>query len=290
MTSARNVCFTLNNYTQKEFDDIKAWECDYLVVGEEVGEEGTPHLQGYVEWSGSKRFNTMKKLNPRIHWEGRKGSAAQAAAYCMKDGVFFCVGNISQQGTRTDLSTVCTAIKEGKSNKEIAMEYSTQFVKYHKGLHELRLAQLEHRKEAPKVYWRWGETGTGKTRGCIEKHPDSFYIKDGTQWWNDYLQEEAIIIDDFDGHWPFRDLLRLLDRYPYQGQFKGGYVKINSPYIYITCEHPPDFYWEGNELAQILRRITEITKCGESSVAEVAGNTRAATNEFLESLRKYHKK
>jgi len=49
-----------------------------------------------------------------------------------------------------------------------------------------------------------------------------------------------------------------LDRYRYQGQVKGGYVNINSPFIYITCEHPPSYYWSGNELDQITRRLTSV--------------------------------
>jgi len=278
MASARNVCFTLNNYTAEEYADIKNWDCDYLVVGEEVGKEGTPHLQGYVEWKGSKRFTTMKKLNSRIHWETRKGSAAEASAYCMKDGIFFCSGKISQQGTRSDLQAVCKAVSEGKSNTQIAEEFPTMYLRFNRGINELRTASFTDRKEPPTVEWRWGATGTGKTRFCVDKHTDSFYIKDSTMWWNGYEQQEAIIIDDFDGRWPYRDLLRLLDRYPYQGQYKGGYVKINSPFIYITCEHPPSHFWTDNELAQVTRRISNTTHCVAEVVAEVAGNTRAATS------------
>lgn len=43
--------FTLNNYTAEEegsMMDALAEQCIYLIVGKEVGEEGTPHLQGYL--------------------------------------------------------------------------------------------------------------------------------------------------------------------------------------------------------------------------------------------------
>jgi len=101
-------------------------------------------------------------------------------------------------------------------------------------------------------------------------------------WWDGYEQQEAIIIDDFDGKWPYRDLLRLLDRYPYQGQFKGGYFKVNSPYIYITCEFAPSYFWQGNEYAQVFRRLKEVKyvpppgirmATNVTDVTEVAGNT-----------------
>lgn len=162
------------------------------------------------------------------------------------------------------MDDVAEAVLSGASLRSIVEDHATTFIKYHRGIERMKEVLDEDREEAPHVVWLWGKAGVGKTRRAIESHA-SCYIKDGTQWWNGYNQEEAIVIDDFDFRWPYRDLLRLLDRYKYQGQTKGGYVKINSPYIYITCEHPPSYHWAGNELKQVLRRVAE--------VAEVAGNT-----------------
>jgi len=47
-----NWCFTLNNYTDEEMEQIKnlapSGIIQYIAFGEEIGEEGTPHLQGYL--------------------------------------------------------------------------------------------------------------------------------------------------------------------------------------------------------------------------------------------------
>lgn len=46
------LCFTLNNYTSREFDLIKQTPVSvYGIIGEEVGENGTPHLQGCMNFS-----------------------------------------------------------------------------------------------------------------------------------------------------------------------------------------------------------------------------------------------
>lgn len=280
MSRSRNWCFTLNNYSEEDEQKFQNLECKYLVFGYEVGEENkTPHLQGYVEFSNATRLDTLKKINERIHWESRKGSAQQAADYCKKSGYFFEKGQISKQGERTDLKKTIISLKDKKDIRYIVDEHPVEYIKFHRGIESMLYHLVDHRKEPPHVTWLWGKAGTGKTRYAVEAH-DTFYIKDGTQWWNGYNQEKAIIIDDFDGHWPYRDLLRLLDRYPYQGQTKGGYVKINSPFIYITCEYAPNHFWQDNELAQILRRVTVVT--------EVTGNTDGDLRDDKKKINNYY--
>lgn len=264
---ARNWCFTLNNYTTEEFNESKelGTRSSYIVVGKEVGTNSTPHLQGYVEYPNAVRGSAIRKLfNGRAHWEVRKGTAKQASEYCKKEEDFFEMGSLSAQGKRTDLEEIGSAVLSGASTKEIACTFPGTYIKYHKGIQQLQYASkglfdFEHRKDKPVVIWRWGSTGVGKTRSAREAHT-SFYIKDGTPWWDGYEQQEAIIIDDFDGKWPYRDLLRLLDYGPYQGQFKGGYVKINSPYVYITCEYPPELAFRNIEgdISQVIRRIDKV--------------------------------
>lgn len=241
---------------------MTAWTCDYIVVGREVGEQGTPHLQGYIELANPAKFSTMHNKLPRAHWETRakRATAHQAAAYCKKEeNLLIERGEITHQGERTDLKRVAELVKEKKTLTEIAESHPVEVIKYHRGIETLISTTMTNRSAEvpPTVIWIWGKTGVGKTRSVHENHDaKDIYIKDGTQWWNGYTQQEAILIDDFDGKWPLRDLLRLLDRYAYQGQYKGGYIPINSPYIYITSDKAPDSYWWGEELEQIKRRVS----------------------------------
>lgn len=273
----------MNNYTEEEYEALKGMtQVRYMVIGKEVGESGTPHLQGYVEFLNSKKLATLKNINSRIHWERRFGTAKQAATYCKKEGNFIEIGEMSQQGKRSDLDDVVEMVEKNATSSEIAECFPKQYMMYGNGIERLKAVRYTDRTEPPCVTWLWGKTGTGKTRTAVESH-SSFYIKDGTQWWNGYEQQEAIIIDDFDGRWPYRDFLRLLDRYPYQGQFKGGYIKINSPFIYITCEYPPEHFWVDNELAQVKRRLTTCKQLltEAEAEAEVAGNTVRPLRELL---------
>ena len=56
------------------------------VFAEEVGESGTPHLQGAVKLKKKIRFTAITKLFPDegVHWIKCKGSWKQNVAYCTK--------------------------------------------------------------------------------------------------------------------------------------------------------------------------------------------------------------
>ena len=260
MSRNRAWTITLNNYTESDLFAIKSLFKlgAYAICGKEVGESGTPHLQAYIRLKDALTLATMKKHIGKAHLEVAKGDDKQNQTYCSKDGNFFEVGEPSEQGKRNDINELAQKIK----NKEITLEdimfdYPVLYMKYSRSIEKMCNAVLESRSFPPAVYWRWGLAGTGKSRYCIEKH-QSHYIKDNTLWWDGYKQEEAVIIDDFDNKIPFRVLLRMLDRYKYPCQVKGGYTQLNSPFIYITCEYPPEHYWSGNELEQITRRLTSV--------------------------------
>lgn len=270
----RSTFFTLNNPTEEDRIGMMRLitgkeDSRYLVYQLERGDSGTPHFQGFLYFYNGIKLRTVNKHMPRASF--MKPECIKACIlYCKKErsrieGPFE-FGKMPEQGRRTDLETI--AQKYLTLNVvDFIKESPVEYVKYHRGLQALKQATFKHRDHntPPIVKWYYGPAGSNKTRTPFDRHIDSVYIKDGTQWWDGYEQQEAIIIDDFDGKWPYRDLLRLLDRYPYQGQNKGGYVKINSPFIYITCEHPPSDFWQDNELAQVTRRITEITEFGRSN-------------------------
>ena len=89
ISPAKRWCFTLNNYTEEDLSSIKSVfevECDLIVVGMEEGKEGTPHLQGYVEFKRKLRPLSLG-LNRGIHWEKSKGTRKQNFDYCRKQGV-----------------------------------------------------------------------------------------------------------------------------------------------------------------------------------------------------------
>lgn len=63
-TPSKHWCFTINNSAAPEevFELIGGWPTTYVVYNHEVGENGTPHIQGYAEFSKPMRFSSLKSL------------------------------------------------------------------------------------------------------------------------------------------------------------------------------------------------------------------------------------
>lgn len=261
---SKNWCFTLNNWTEDEYKEIveefaTVENTRYLIIGKE-GKRRTPHLQGYVELKNARRWTTLTKFNKRIHWETRRKSPQAAADYCKKEGDFEEWGDLPKQGKRSDLEVIGKLFEDGLKIKDVAMQFPAQYIRYHKGMEKLYELHQEPRKEKPICVWLSGKAGLGKTEYALRKHgEENVFIKDEAKWWGTYDHQEAILIDDFDPiEWNYRRFLRLLDKNRYEGETKGGHIQFNSKYIYISCEFPPEHFWRGNELEQVLGRFTEI--------------------------------
>lgn len=80
----RSWCFTLNNYDKKDIKNLeKEFKDEKYVFQEEVGENGTKHLQGVVTFKNQRYMNGLKMIDDRIHWEVCKNVMA-SRQYCQK--------------------------------------------------------------------------------------------------------------------------------------------------------------------------------------------------------------
>lgn len=276
---AKAWCFTNNNPDGDKELYINI-ECKYIIVGDEHKTVGTHHHQGYIYFNKSISFNTVKKILPNgCHIEKANGSPKQASNYCKKECILYEAGELPIQGKRNDIHTVKELINENKHMSDIIDNIdSYQAIK----CAELILKYKEiPRKEPPTVYWFYGKTGLGKTRLAIEMCTITPWISSkDLKWWCGYDRHENIIIDDFRADFcTFHELLRILDRYPYRVQTKGGSRELVAKNIFITSAYPPsDIYIHcGERVDQLLRRITHIrdfnTEPYRSECNEVKGNT-----------------
>lgn len=277
----RNCVFTLNNYTDEDVTTLKELKCKYLIFGYEVAPKtGTPHLQGYVEFSSGTRLSTLKKKNAKIHWEERLGTAKEAADYCKKGGNFYEQGTISNQGERTDLRSLADEILRGKKVDEIVVENPMAFHQYGRTLIRLEdIAMKEsHRTEMTTGEWIVGPTGAGKSHRAFQNYSaKTHYIWPMDEEFHDgYTQQEIVVINEFRGGIPYHKLLSLIDKWPLSLKRKGrSPIPFTSKHVIITSPLLPEEIYhnlsEKDSLAQLYRRIKVIKL--DSATEVVGGNT-----------------
>lgn len=253
-------CATDNNRTA-DWEDFKQ-HCDALIVAKEIGEEkGTEHYQCAFILKKKQSIAWMKsQLTNTVHFEKMKGSAAQAAQYCRKDGDFWEFG--TWPGKRKLSQFLRDGVKQGKSALELVDEEPSAM------MHLRAISDLQFLHQTKKAReWRqlsvtvlWGDTGVGKTRKAREDMPDAFFTHlSAPEWWDGYNGETELVIDDYDSGVPCVRLLNLLDGHPCRLPVKGGFRWALWTKVIVTSNYPPE-NWHAKAKpehhAALMRRIT----------------------------------
>lgn len=286
---------TINNWTEEQLENLKKLDTDYIIIGDEIAPTtGTPHLQAYLHFKNARDFKSMVKKIPGGHIIKANGSDEQNQVYCSKDKVIYEAGKIPEQGKRTDLDMAREIVKEGGGMKRVVEECrSYQSVK----MAEQWLKYNEpERNWKPEIYWFWGKSGSGKTREARAMCEDPWISGRNLKWWNGYDGHKEVIIDDFRRDFcTFHELLRILDRYPYRVENKGGSRQLLARKIIITSPLSPHEVYETREdLAQLIRRIDVVRHFDtEVNDTEVGGNSmprQTVTMRVLELIKEEKEK
>lgn len=265
-SQAKNWTITLNNYTDADAClQYDTEQMSYLICGKEVGENGTPHLQGYVQLKKRLRFTQVSDMFPGAHLEVARGRPKQNQEYCSKDGNFHEHGVLKGgSGTRNDLNDIKKLIDEGCTRNDIREQHYSAYMRYNRQINQDIEDCRADRDFATEVFILWGATGVGKSRWCAQSYPEAFWKTRGP-WWDGYEGQETVVVDEFYGWIPFDFLLRLCDRYPMRVEVKGGTRKFVSRRIVFTSNKSPEEWYEGIEeryLAAFRRRINGVCELG----------------------------
>lgn len=147
-------CFTLNNYNDESVQLLKSKvtedSCSFAIIGKEVGESGTPHLQGYIHLKKKQRFSAVKAFLPSgCHIEQAKGTDRQNEEYCSKDELLVlrvgrpAKGTTERGGGSGSVNTAVEMAKRiaaGESQTDILQdtEHAAAFIRHQKGFEALK--------------------------------------------------------------------------------------------------------------------------------------------------------
>lgn len=267
-TQGKNICFTINNpesnldpywWTEDEQTNTK-----FVVWQLEMGDSGTPHLQGYMELKTSKRLRQIQAMEGLMggHFETRKGTKSQAVDYCKKEegrleGPWYWPdqqtvdASLSGQGQRTDLERFTTSLTAGAQDRELALEQPVTFLKFSQHAQRFRMAlgnRVRDHRVPVNLTFVIGPTRTGKSYYLAENYPkgsEYYWAQPGKgQWWDSYQGQHTVVFDEMRDSWfPWSYLLRLWDNKPLQVEVKGAYIEmLATNFIVSTNIHPKRWY------------------------------------------------
>lgn len=246
MARSRKFTFTINNYTADNEacleEHARGETVVYLIYGKEVGgDNGTPHLQGFVYYKNPRRFEAVRKAIPG-HIEVARGTVDQNVEYCSKDGAVTTFGtkplNDQEKGraVKRDWKEIVQLAEDGEVQR-FKTEHPDLYFRYIKTFKAHRKFNVDALPHGTRHLWLFGATGTGKSHRARQYTP--FYQKLINKWWDGYENEENILIEEWSpdcGHTVQR-LKLWADRYPFPGEVKGGYLTIRPALVIVTSNY-----------------------------------------------------
>lgn len=280
--SAKNWIFTINNYSDVEVLKVgelgTSNEIHYLVYQLERGENGTDHVQGYVQLKKRKTLATMKRLlGDRTHLEMAKGSPGQNRDYCTKEdtrieGPFEYGVMKGGAGSRTDISDFIARVKSGPvSEKEIIEEYGELVAKYPRFVDRVQRLYTEPAREnfvprigwqfdlylvlngpvdKRKVIWYWEHSGNvGKSYFALNYSAGDGrfgYVVTGGRFsdiFYAYKNEPVVFFDwarDQEESFPYRVIEAFKNGYFLNTKYESVSRRFAVPHVVVFSNFPPD--------------------------------------------------
>jgi hypothetical protein len=236
---------TLNNPTDEEIEALKTAVGHSNVVNAsmalEVGENGTPHIQGWLRFQNGKTLSATKKFlgSKRYHLEQQYGSDYDAWFYTRKDGnILIEKGDHPKEGEKLDSkwAIINRLISDGADLLTILERYPDTI----RQIGQLKQLIYEHSHTAQMSEWRdldvtyiYGDSGTGKTRYVMDTYGyDKVYrVTDKKNPFDGYQGQEIIVFEEFRSSFMLDEMLNYLDGYPIQLPCRyankyAGWVKV----------------------------------------------------------------
>lgn len=170
----------------------------------------------------------------------------------------------SDQGARHDLDVVYADIAQGMSVYDVMDKYPRTFVRNHAAI-----SKLCSMYDKPRDYgdchveiW-WGVTGSGKSHKAYHAYPDAYRKTIPGKFWEGYRGQKVVIFEEFnpeeDKELRLPELLKILDKYPYQVEIKGASMQLKAnKFIFTTNIDPREWYRGHPQQPALCRRIKKV--------------------------------
>ena len=269
-TQSRKWQLTINNPADCELDQqrivdlLQRFRPTYFCMADEIATTGPYHTHVYLYSHSPIRFSTIKNRFPTAHIEKASGTSKENRDYIRKEGkwavtskvetcvpdTFFEFGELpcEAQEAAPKMYQLLQDVTDGVTTQEI-IRGNPSFAFKSREIDQLRdtmnAERFEKENRDVKVYYLYGETGSGKTRGIYERHDpaDVCHITDygtrvGGVRFDAYHGQSVLVFEEFRSQIPIAAMLNYLDVYPLK--LPARYSDRTACYttVYITSNIP----------------------------------------------------
>lgn len=283
----------------------------YLCMADEEGSMYHTHV--FAVFSSRVRFSMIKRYFPEAHIEKCRASVSDNVNYIKKSGKWELdeskqekkiEGTFAEYGTqppdskgkRSDMSDLYQMVLDNMTNAEILATNQDYILQIDK-LDKIRTTILTERyKETVRldleVIYISGSTGTGKTRGVLEKNGYSnvYRVTDYLHPFDGYTCQSVICFDEFRSSLRLKEMLLYCDIYPIElpSRYANKFACYNKVYIVSNWSLEKQYYdmqrddkesWEA-----FLRRIHKVVIYSKDGSIKEYDSVKAYLNrdEFVE--------
>lgn len=226
----KNHFFTYNNYKEEEIVPIVTQLKKFAYKGKvqtEIGENGTPHLQGMI-WCEKKHRDTEFKLSKKIHWEPLLDTF-NVVDYCGKDETH-----------------------DGKFRTSWGFPKPLKLITPDKDWQKEILALMDTEPDDRKVFWYWSVNGgVGKSQfyKYLLAQEKCIFIDGGAKRDIMYMMSESdmdykncviINIPRTDGNkCCYTSIEAIKDGVIFSPKYESTYKLFNSPHVIVFANKEP---------------------------------------------------
>ena len=244
-TQSRKWSLVINNPQECGLDHstiaeiLRKFSPAYFCMADEIATTGTYHTHIFLYSPSPIRFSTVKNRFPTAHIDKTYGSAKENRDYIRKEGkwaetdkaetkvpdTFLEWGDMpaEKEEKAPQMYKLIQEVREGISTANI-IEGSPNLAFRVRDIDTLRQTLLSDRYASEnrkiEVWYIFGASGTGKTRGIYERH-DAKDICRITNYRNGrgisfdgYTGQDVLVFEEFHSQIPIEDMLNYLDIYP----------------------------------------------------------------------------
>lgn len=221
------------------------------------------HWQLIIHFEKPKTCHYVKLIfGDKCHAEKTRSAAAEEYVWKQDTaiaGTQFELGTPSlKRNCEKDWDKILTSARSGSFN-EIPGDV---LIRCYGNIKKIRVDSLLPEPIEKQVYVYWGRTGSGKSRRAWEEATFDAFPKDpNTKFWDGYVGQENIVIDEFRGAISISHILRWLDRYPVIVEVKGSSCVFKGKRIWITSNLSPDDWYpdlDSETKSALRRRFTQV--------------------------------